>query len=257
MSKRYRHLAHYYDAEHAYLKMLQQDVPFMLAHMPRRSQRVLELCAGTGRAAIPLAQAGHRVCGVDFAKDMLEIASQKRTVCGLSEAQLRLVHTDVLKLDLGETFDWIFILFNTFLSFTTLDEQDRVLQGVVRHLKPRGTFWIDIFNPDLRLIADAKLTNLEPSAFYVPTLRRGVFKVTDILRTGPQTERVTFRYVWFDDDGQEHRQSTSYDMTFVSARELELILHRSGLRIVELWGNYDGSRLTTNCPRIIARCCRM
>lgn len=256
MSKRFRHLANYYDAEYANLRMLEQDLPFMLQQMPKRPRRVLELCGGTGRAAVPLAQAGHRVCAVDDADDMLELARQKRLASGLSEKQLQLLNADVLKLKLGERFDWVFILFNTFLSFTTLEEQDRFLQIVLQHLKPRGKFWIDIFNPDLRLTAEAKLTNLEPTAFFVPALKRGVFRLTDIQRTGPQTDRVTFRYIWFDDVGQEKKESVTFNLTFLSSRELQLLLERNGLKIEHLWGDYDGSMLTTNSPRIIAQCCR-
>src|SRR5436305_9119553 len=100
MSKRYRHIAHYYDAEYAGRRMLEQDVPFFLGQLPKRRQEVLELAVGTGRAAIPIAQAGHRVVGVDYAPDMLAIAWRKRDAVGLGEGQLSLVERDVLKLDL-------------------------------------------------------------------------------------------------------------------------------------------------------------
>jgi ubiquinone/menaquinone biosynthesis C-methylase UbiE len=257
MSKRYRHLAHYYDAEYMNLTMLEQDTPFMLSQMPKRSQRVLELCAGTGRAAIPLAQAGHRVCAVDYAEDMLELASQKRSASGLSDKELQFVQADVLKLKLRAKFDWICILFNTFLSFTTLPEQDAFFQTVIRHLAPKGKFWIDIFNPDLTMIAETRLTNLEPTVFFVPALGRSISRVTDILRTGPQTERVSFRYTWFDEMGHEKKENVTFDLTFLFSRELQLLLERNGLKIDRLWGNYDESELTAHSPRIIAQCCRM
>ena len=53
--------------------------------LPARRQTVLELAVGTGRAAIPIAQAGHRVVGVDYAADMLAIARRKRDAVGLTE----------------------------------------------------------------------------------------------------------------------------------------------------------------------------
>ena len=65
---RYRAIADYYDAEYEGSEMLLQDVPFFLGHLPaRRRLKVLELAVGTARAAIPIAQAGHRVTGVDYA----------------------------------------------------------------------------------------------------------------------------------------------------------------------------------------------
>ena len=97
--KRYRAIAEYYDAENEHAAMLREDVPFFLRELPRRErQTVLELAVGTGRAAIPIAQAGHRVVGVDYAKDMLAIAKRKRDAVGLSDRELKLVDADVARM---------------------------------------------------------------------------------------------------------------------------------------------------------------
>jgi ubiquinone/menaquinone biosynthesis C-methylase UbiE len=257
MVKRYRHVAEYYDAEYAHSKILEQDVPFFLGQLPRKRQSILELAAGTGRAGIPLAQAGHRVVGVDYARDMLDIARRKRDSVGLSEKELELIYRDVLKLDLGRTFDWVCIFFNTFLAFTTLSEQDRILQTVVRHLKPTGRFWVDLFQPDLSMIAEPKLENLEPHAFFVASLGRTVSMTTSIRKLDTQVQHVTFHYTWFDEFGREKREKTEFDMTYIFPRELQILLERNGLQIERIWGNYDGSPLAATSPRIIARCCRM
>src|SRR4051794_35864040 len=109
----YRAIADYYDAEYEARDMLAQDVPFFLGQLPKKRQSILELAVGTGRAAIPLAQAGHHVVGVDYDAQMIAIAKRKRESVGLSERQLKLMRQDVLRLDLGEKFDWITIFFNT------------------------------------------------------------------------------------------------------------------------------------------------
>ncbi len=241
MSK-YKAIPAYYDAEYAYSEMLEHDVPFMLAHMPGRRQRVLELAVGTGRAAVGLAAAGHRVMGVDYDAGMLAIAKRKRDAAGILPRDLELVRGDLLRLKLGERFDWICLLFNTFLNFTSLEAQDAVLRGVVGHLKPRGRFWLDIFQPNLALLAQESSTDLDPFVFHVPALGRTVFKVTDIKRDpSVQVQRVTFRYVWFDDQGREQRERTEFDLTFIFPRELRLLLERNGLKIERMYGDYDGS----------------
>src|SRR5687768_18387665 len=74
----YRAIAEYYDPENAQRLMLENDVPFFLGQLPSRRQSVLELAAGTGRAAIPIAQAGHAVVATDYAPEMLDIARRKR-----------------------------------------------------------------------------------------------------------------------------------------------------------------------------------
>lgn len=256
--KRHRAIAAYYDFEYPHHDFLEQDVPFFVGQMQKRKgQSVLEIAAGTGRAAIPLAQAGHRVVGIDYAKDMLDIARRKRDAVGLSDRELRLVHADALRLNLREAFDWVCVFFNTFLAFPTLEEQDQLMRVVLRHLKPNGRFWVDLFQPDYRLLAAEVSTGLEPFVFYVPPLERTVFKTTDVRRSPHrQVQRVTFNYRWFEKDGVEKGAKTHFDMTWMFAREFQLLVERHGLRVERLFGNYDGGPLTDDSPRIIARCCR-
>ena len=256
--KRYRAIAEYYDFEYPHHAMLEQDVPFFLGQLPKRRQSVMELATGTGRAAIPVAQAGHTVVGVDYAEDMLAIAKRKRDGVGLTERQLRLVEADVLTLDLRQRFDWVCVFFNTFLAFTTLEQQDAVLQGALRHLKPRGRFWLDVFQPDIKRLARPRSTGIDPTLFHVPRFDRTVLKTVD-LRQFPerQLQRVTFNYQWFTKQGDARRRSRSFDLTYIFPRELRMLLERNGLRIEHLWGNYDASPINANSPRMIARCCRM
>jgi SAM-dependent methyltransferase len=250
----YHAIADYYDAEYQSRDMLAQDVPFCLGVLPKRRQSVLELAVGTGRAAIPIAQAGHRVVGVDYDPGMIAIAKQKRDAVGIAEKNLKLLRQDALRLNLAERFDWICIFFNTFVNFTTLQQQDRVLAGVRKHLKRGGRFWLDIFNPDLALLARPRTAKLDPVLFHVPHLERVVSRTTEI-RPDPvnQRQRVTFDYRWFDRLGREHRERRQCDLTFLFPRELRF--ERHGMAIEALWGNYDGSELTNDSPRIIA-CCR-
>jgi SAM-dependent methyltransferase len=255
---RYRAIAEYYDAEYAESRLLAQDVPFFLDHLPKGRQDVLELCVGTARAAIPIAQAGHRVVGVDYDADLLAIGRRKRDGVGLTDRQLDLQLGDALALDLGRRFDWVAIFFNTLLAFPTLAEQDRLLGTVVRrHLKPGGRFWLDIFNPDLNLLVHPRSTELDPHVFHVAALDRTVASTTDIRRdAAAQTQEVTFNYTWFDPAGRRHRERNRFTMTWLFPRELQLLLERNGLRIEHLYGNYDGSGVTDGCPRLIA-CCRV
>ena len=253
--KRYKAIAAYYDADNERLEMLKHDVPFFLGQLPKRRQDILELAVGTGRAAIPLAQAGHRVVGVDYVEDMLDIARRKRDAIGLTDARLRLVRQDVLRLELGRKFDWVVILFNTLLAFTTLEELDRVLVNVRRHLKPRGRFFLDVFNPDHSMLARERERGLDRDVFHVPELDRTVFRSTEIARDmSEQRMRITTRYKWFDAFGRPRREKFAFDMTCIFPRELRLLLERNGVRVERLWGNYDGSPFDKSSPRMIARC---
>jgi ubiquinone/menaquinone biosynthesis C-methylase UbiE len=252
---RYQAIAEYYDAEYGEQRdYLTRDVPYFLGHLPKRGQEVLELAVGTARASIPIAQAGHRVVGVDYSEAMLEVARRKRDGVGLEERELRLVHGDVTTWTTSRRFDWIAVFFNTFLVFTTLEEQDAVLKLARRHLKPGGRLWIDIFHPNLALLTQDRMQNVDPVAFHVPRYDRTVFKTTEIRRhdAGRQIQRVTFHYTWFDHNGRRRRQRTSFDLTFIYPRELQMLLERNGFVIEHLYGDYAGGEISAESERIIA-----
>jgi ubiquinone/menaquinone biosynthesis C-methylase UbiE len=250
----YRAIPEYYDAEYEHTEMLQEDVPFFLKHL-KRGQSILELAVGTGRAAIPLAQAGHQVVGVDYDQKMLAMAQRKRDSVGLTSKELDLIRGDIQKLNLRRRFDWACILFNTFLVFTSLEDQDRALLAARRHLKRSGKLWIDIFHPNLSLLARPRSRDLEPTMFYVPEFDRTVCRTTEVRPdVANQKQRVIFHYSWFDQFGREMRERREFDLTFIFPRELRMLLERNELRLEKLYGNYDGSELDADSPRMIAVC---
>jgi SAM-dependent methyltransferase len=252
-SRPYRAIAAYYDAEYAGGYVLDDDVPFLLRHMPRTAQRVLELCCGTGRAAIPLAAAGHRVLGIDVDDALLEIAARKKIKARLPDRRLRFQSANALEFTTDETFDWVTLLFNTFLNFTTVDEQDRLLRSVHACLAPGGTFWVDVFYPDLRVLAQPHWPQLDTATFFVPSLNRSVQRTTEIRSSvvRPQVQEMTFHYTHADDAGATVSERIAFDMTWMFPRELSLVLERNGFAVGRVFGDYDGSSVTPASPRII------
>lgn len=251
--KRYKAIAEYYDAEYAGLPMLDQDVPFFLSHLPNRRQSILELAAGTARAAIPIAQAGHRVLAVDYDTDMLSIAQRKRDSVSIPERDLMLIRRDILRLNLDQRFDWACIFFNTFYNFTTLAEQDKLLQIARRHLKPGGRLWIDVYNPDLALLSQKHREHIDPAIFYVSSLDRSVQRDTELFQDwSNQRQHVIFHYRWFDPDGTERHEKITFDLTWMMPREMQILLERNGFVVEHLYGDYDATAISEDSPRIIA-----
>ncbi len=251
---KYGQLTEFYDAENAEHDMLQEDVPFFLGQLPRRRQRILELACGTGRAAIPLAQAGHSVTGIDFDPAMIRLAQQKAKSVGLSSRVLDLRVGDALTLRLGKRFDWVCIFFNTFLAFATLEQQDACLQVARRHLRKGGRLFLDILQPNVGLLGQERSRELDPHLFFAPNLGTSVLKTIDVDRDpSKQLEKVTFRYRWHDADGRRRERTMRFAMTFIFPRELRILLERNGFEVEHLWGNYDGSALDADSPRMIVR----
>lgn len=250
----YRAIADYYDAEYESNDVLDHDVPFLLQHLPKRSCNVLELCCGTARASIPLAEAGHRVAGADYDPKLLAIAKRKRDASGICADRLRLIRADVLKLKLDRSFDFAFLIFNTLLNFTTLADQDRLMSRVHAHLKPGGRFWVDVFYPDLTLLADSHAAHHDSATFYVHALERSVHRTTEIRqsRTQPQLQHITYHYTHADDRGDLHTQKIEFALTWMFPRELVLLLERHGFVVEQLYGDYHANPITPDSSRIIA-----
>lgn len=253
-SRSYRAIPEYYDAEYESNDVLDHDVPLLLQHLPKKRQDILELCTGTARAAIPLAQAGHRVVGIDYDPALLAIAKQKRDHVGIPERDLRFVRGDVLQTRLARKFDFVVLLFNTFLNFTTSAQQSKLLQNVHHHLKQGGRFWIDIFYPALSILAEPHHPHFDSATFYVPSLDRSVHRTTEITRSAdlPQVQQMTFHYTWADAMGQLHAERSDFDLTWIFPRELELLLTHHGFVIEHLYGDYARRDVTPDSPRIIA-----
>jgi SAM-dependent methyltransferase len=252
----YRAIPEFYDPENESKEMLRHDVPFLLTHLPRKRQQILELAVGTGRAAIPLAQARHSVVGVDHDPRVLDIARRKRDSVGLTENDLRLVEGDMLSLDLGERFDWVVLLFNTFLVFTTLEQQDAALRRMIAHLSPRGRIWLDVFHPHFEILAHDRATGRDPTLFYVPSLGRTVHRTTELRPdSARQVQRVTFHYQWHDDVGRPRTAKTRFELALLFPVQFRMLLERNGLEVEHFYGDYDGSELTSDSPRMIV-CCR-
>ncbi len=87
------------------------DLPFYSRWLKKRKNgNILELCCGTGRLTIPLAQEGYNITGVDNNTSMLKQAKEKANEL---KAPVRFIKSDIRSLDLPEVYDIIFIPFNS------------------------------------------------------------------------------------------------------------------------------------------------
>ena len=57
--------------------------------------------------------------------------------------------------DLGRTFDFVFIAANSLLHLHEAEDLVSCFRSVRRHLAPGARFAFDVFNPSVRLLAEA------------------------------------------------------------------------------------------------------
>jgi hypothetical protein len=102
-------------------------------------------------------------------------------------------------------------------------------------------------------LAQPRASDIDPKLMFLPANGRTVLRTVDVRRDlARQVQRITFQYRWFGAQGQTHRRKQTFDLTFIFPRELQLLLERNGLRIERMYGNYDGSAIGSDSPRIIA-----
>lgn len=105
--------------------------------------RVLEFGVGTGRIALPLADRGLDVWGIDGSMGMLERLREKpggdqiTTVCG-----------DFATTTAEGTFDLVLLLVNTIYALPSQDDQITCFANATRHLAPGGRFIVEAWIPD-------------------------------------------------------------------------------------------------------------
>ena len=117
-----------------------RDLAFWIAQAGQYGDPVLELACGTGRLAIPVAERGFRVTGIDYSKAMLKEARQKSAALGV---QVEWIEADMRAFDLGETYTLITLPANALGHLLTLGDFEACLGSVRKHLAPGGRFVID------------------------------------------------------------------------------------------------------------------
>ena len=111
------------------------EVPFFVELAREADGPVVELAVGTGRVAIPVAQAiGRRVIGIDSSPAMLENARR----AGGDLLDLRL--GDIRDLELEEPAALIYVPWRSLLHLPTWADRRRLFERVTASLQPRGRF---------------------------------------------------------------------------------------------------------------------
>lgn len=110
-----------------------------------RIRRLLDAGCGTGGHALILAARGYEVTGVDVSEAMLDRARFK-SVLAAGDRRPRWVRSDLRRLDLGERFDAVIMMFAV-LGYQTADKDVRAtLSSLRRHLEPGGILIFDVWH---------------------------------------------------------------------------------------------------------------
>src|ERR687894_901730 len=129
------------------------------------SGRALELGIGTGRIAVPLAQRGVPVHGIELSKAM---AARLRAKPGGENIGVTIGDFSTTTVD--GTFTVAYLVANTIMNLTTQAAQVACFANVAAHLEPGGCFVIDVGVPDLQRLPPGETVR----AFHVSETRWGI-----------------------------------------------------------------------------------
>ena len=192
--------------------------------------RLLDLCCGQGRHAVPLAQVGYRVTGLDRSRTLLERAAALAAGHG---QRLGLVQADMRRLPFADaSFDAVLNLFNAF-GYLEDDAQDELVLGeVARVLAPGGRFLQELANREA-LIRGWHDSDVQRTGDGLVVLQERSLS----LRSG----RELVRYTLLDADGRQ--RTRQHALRLYALTELEAMLGRAGLELREVHGDLDGGPL--------------
>jgi SAM-dependent methyltransferase len=216
---------------------------------------VLELMAGSGRVAVPLAEEGHPVTAVDIDAAMLARARRRAEACG-SEVAARVdpVLADATTLDLGpdRRFRLSFVALNSILLLPSRAAQRAAWQVLAAHLEPGGVAAVDTWLPDAHDLAryDGRL-HLEyhrPD----PETGRWVTKTAAAQHDGA-TQTVALTTIYEEGDpGQPADRWVRRDVVrLLTADELRAMAEAAGLEVELVAGGYDLEPLGPHDDRAI------
>jgi SAM-dependent methyltransferase len=196
--------------------------------------RALELGIGTGRIALPLAQRGVPVHGIELSKAM---AARLRAKPGGRDIGVTI--GDFSTTIVAGTFSVAYLVFNTIMNLTTQAAQVACFRNVAAHLEPGGCFLIEVGVPDLQRLPPGETVH----AFHVSERRWG-FDEYDVAMQGLISHH--FEIV----DGRVERLSIPFRYAWPS--ELDLMAQIAGMRLRERWSGWKREPFTSDSRKHVS-----
>jgi SAM-dependent methyltransferase len=198
------------------------------------SGRALELAIGTGRIALPLAQRGVPVHGIDMSKAMV---ARLRAKPGGEDIGVTI--GDFATTTVDGAFSVAYLVFNTISNLTTQEEQVACFRNVAAHLEPGGCFVIEVGIPELQRLPPGETFRV----FHASESRWGIDEY-DVANQGLISHH--FEIV----DGRLERNSVPFRYTWPS--ELDLMAQLAGMSLRERWSGWKREPFTSESRKHVS-----
>ena len=191
---------------------------------------VLELGAGSGRLAVPLAARGLEVWALDASAAMVERLRAKP-----GGAAVHTVVGDMAALDLGPgapaAFAVVLCAYNTLFNLTDTESQRRCLARVAGVLAPGGRVLVEAFVPPPAGEPDAVTSAVEPRHIGLDEV------VLTVSRIDPDARTVTGQHVQIREEGIRLRP---FVLHYAGPEEIDALAAEAGLVLVDRHAGWRG-----------------
>ncbi len=189
--------------------------------------RALELGIGTGRIALPLAERGVPVAGIDASAAMV---ARLRAKPGGEELDVTIGDFSATRVD-GE-FSLVYLVFNTIFNLVTQDEQVACFQNAAGHLDVGGCFVVELEVPALqRLLPGERFRVIGAGVDGIS------FDEYDVV-----TQRLTSHHFVLDGGSVG---TYPVEGRYAWPSELDLMARLAGLRLRERWAGWKREPFTS------------
>jgi SAM-dependent methyltransferase len=196
--------------------------------------RALELAVGTGRVALPLAERGVSVSGIELSPYMLERLRAKP-----GADRIEAVEGDMTTTRVDGGFSLVYLVFNTITNLTTQDLQVACFENAAWHLAPGGRFLVEVYVPE----------RLPPGErFHVFAEEQGYHAFDEY--DGLATQLQWSHHLRLRADGTYRRFSAPY--RYVWPAELDLMARIAGLRLRDRWADWERSPFTADSEQHVS-----
>jgi SAM-dependent methyltransferase len=190
----------------------------------------LELGIGTGRIALPLAERGVTVDGIDASPRMVGQLHGKP-----GGADIAVSIGDFADVSApGGSYGLIYVVFNTFLMLLTQEDQVRCFANVAAHLVPGGAFVMEAFIPNLAGFDENQRVRADQ---FDQASTRLTASLLD--RAG---QRIRARHFVIGAAGIE---TYPIELRYAWPSEIDLMARLAGLRLTGRWGGWQGQPFTS------------
>jgi len=196
------------------------------------SDHLLDLGCGGGRHLAHIAPLVGVAVGLDFSEVLLALARN-------SEMGAAWVRADMRTLPFGMTFDVAVSFFTSLGYFAREDENEHAIEELARVLNPGGRFFVDYLNAphvERTLIPESYRERDGYGIYERRWLEPGVRRVNKAVRVTRGQETVS-----------EWRES----VRMYTESEFRAMLSRNGLAVEQAFGDFVGSPLADDRPRMI------